>query len=152
MLFTQFCNTNLPISEVSRSVPFSSNFRIGVKFESYIKLPHLKQVQNNNLNPLYLASNLGLNPRCFILKKKNKILLTTLSSPHVHKKSREQFKIDYYKTYFFCDLSDLSDLNKFLKFKIKLYATSLEQGLVVVITYKKNFMFKGFLPNLKLNF
>lgn len=76
------------------------NFQIGIKLESNLKLPCLRQVQTNILNPLHEAYNLGLNFNCFTFKKKNKILLTTLTSPHVHKKSREQYKIDYYRIYF----------------------------------------------------
>ena len=120
---------------------------IGVKIESHLKLPSLRQLQASNQSPLGVAYTLGLNFNSFTLKKKNKILLTTLTSPHVHKKSREQYKIDYYKTYFLCNIANLQDYKKFLQFKVRLYASCLEQGSQTTFTYKKCFNIQGFLPN-----
>ncbi len=122
------------------------NFQIGIKLESNLKLPCLRQVQTNILNPLHEAYNLGLNFNCFTFKKKNKILLTTLTSPHVHKKSREQYKIDYYRIYFVFNIKTWQDYKKFLQLKLKLYQYYLDQGLSITFTYNKTFSVQGFLP------
>lgn len=122
-----------------------SSFKIGIKIESYFKLLHLQQIQSNNLSPLNEAYNLNLNLNCFTLKKKNKILLTTLTSPHVHKKSREQYKINCYTMCIILNLKHVQDYKNFLKFKIKLYDLYLEQGLQITLTYLKHFKIHGIL-------
>jgi hypothetical protein len=128
-----------------------NKFKVGIIFESNFKLPHLKQIQTNNLNPLQEVYNLGLNFKYFTLKKKNKIMLTTLTSPHVHKKSREQYKIDYYKSYLFFHINNIYDYKKFLQFKIRLYQFKFEQGLHITLTYFKLFSIQGILPFLNKN-
>jgi ribosomal protein S10 len=121
--------------------------QIGINIESHLKLPQIKTLLLSSTNPLQEGSNLRLDIKCVSLKRKNKILLTTLTSPHVHKKSREQYKINYYKTYLLCNIENLKDYKKFLKFKNLLYELQIEQGLHIYFTFFKNFNIQGFLPH-----
>lgn len=113
------------------------NYKIGIKIKTYKKLPNLNQIKNNNLNPLKEIYNLNFNIKSFIFKKKNKILLTTLTSPHIHKKSREQYKINNYKIYYLFIIKNINDYKKYLKYKIKLYNIYLEQGLQINFNHYK---------------
>lgn len=117
-----------------------------IKLESHLSLPRFKQLQSNNFNPIKDAFRLGLYPKSFALKKKNKILLTLLSSPHVHKKSREQYKMDSYRTFIFFSIKNPTDYKKFLQLKLKLYESYLNQGIQITLTYSKSCFFQGFLP------
>lgn len=118
---------------------------ISIKLESHLSLPRLKQLQSSNCNPIKEALYLGLSPKSFVLKKRNKILLTVLSSPHVHKKAREQYKIDYYRTFILFNLKNINDYKKFLQFKIKLYEFHLKEGLQITLSYSKFGKIHGFL-------
>lgn len=76
-------------------------YEMGIKLESLRPLRGPKQIQSAGSAPYRAASNLNLNIQSFIyFKKKKKLLLTILSGPHVHKKSREQYKIDHFGAYF----------------------------------------------------
>jgi hypothetical protein len=76
-------------------------YEMGIKLESLCPLRGPKQIQSAGPAPYRAASNLNLNIQSFIyFKKKKKLLLTILSGPHVHKKSREQYKIDHFGAYF----------------------------------------------------
>lgn len=119
---------------------------ISIKLESHLNLPRLKQLQSNNFNPIKEAIDLGLSPKSFSLKKKNKILLTILSSPHVHKKSREQYKIDHYRTFVLLRTKNIEQYKKFLQFKMKLYKFHLNQGLQITLSYSKSGFIQGVLP------
>jgi hypothetical protein len=87
--------------------------------------------------------------KSFILKRK--LILTTLSSPHVHKKSREQYKLDYYKTYYTCSVTNSQDYTKFMQFKLNLYEFYSNHGLAqsqnIVCTYQRKMNLQGFLPS-----
>lgn len=62
------------------------------------------------------------------LKKRNKISLTVISGPHVHKKSREQFNIPLYTYFYTINLS--SNLKNFSLFKQTLLNKFNENALV----------------------
>lgn len=83
-----------------KNINEKKNFQIAIKFESHLKIPRVKQIQcpTSGQNPLAEAYNLNFKVKHVSLKKKTKHLIVTLASPHVHKKSREQYKLDYYRT------------------------------------------------------
>lgn len=86
---------------VSCPKPTQPLYEMGIKLESLRPLRGPKQIQSAGSAPYRAASNLNLNIQSFIyFKKKKKLLLTILSGPHVHKKSREQYKIDHFGAYF----------------------------------------------------
>jgi hypothetical protein len=109
-----------------------------------------EQVNDSNLSsePLNLVSS-KFYVKSFILKRK--LILTTLSSPHVHKKAREQYKIDYYKTYYTCSVTNSQDYTKFMQFKLNLYEFYSKHGLAqsqnIVCTYQRKMNIQGFLPS-----
>jgi hypothetical protein len=124
------------------------NLKIRIKIESLLNQhqTYLKQIhfyENVNSNPFY---NFKFKLKCFTLKKN--LLLTTLSSPHIHKKSREQYKLYYYKTYYTCSILNFQDYKKFLQFKIQLYDFYLNHGLsqYIICTYFKTIHIQGYLP------
>lgn len=108
-----------------------------IKFESY------NPIKKDLI--ISLARQINLPIKSYInLKKKNKILVTVISGPHVHKKSREQYKIDYYQSLLLLELDkDFSTLHndslnsKFLYFKHQIYEKALDKGLEITYTYKK---------------
>ena len=68
-------------------------------------------------------------------KKKNKASFTVISGPHVHKKSRDQYKIESYKGFFAISVLDDFDFFNFLEFKRKLYASYSDQYFNISISY-----------------
>lgn len=71
------------------------------------------------------------------LKKKNKLKITLISGPHVHKKSRDQYKIDYFSGFFILNISSESDFGKFLEFKAELYQLNIDEGFNILHPYEK---------------
>jgi hypothetical protein len=131
--------------------PFS---KIGIGLASSHPLPHLGQLSRSSFFPLHEAFNSSLNflslpsRRPFgsiSLKKKKKILLTILSGPHVHKKSREQYQIDFYRSFFFFSTTSLSDYKKFLEFKTSLYLLHFDLGFHLSFFYSRRDSVRGFL-------
>jgi hypothetical protein len=131
--------------------PFS---KIGIGLSSSHPLPHLKHLLSSSFFPLREAFNSSLHfsslssRRPFgsiSLKKKKKILLTILSGPHVHKKSREQYQIDFYRSFFFFSTSSLSDYKKFLEFKTSLYLLHFDFGFHLSFFYSRRDSVRGFL-------
>lgn len=77
-------------------------------------------------------------------KKKNQMKITLISGPHVHKKSRDQYKIDRFGAFLVLGVigsKPTSDTNlagerdKFLEFKNKLFRSNLDQGFSLSFTY-----------------
>ncbi len=132
--------------------PFS---KIGIGLSSAHPLPHLKHLLSSSFFPFREAFNSSLNfssshpsRRPFgsiSLKKKKKILLTILSGPHVHKKSREQYQIDFYRSFFFFSTTSLSDYKKFLEFKTSLYLLHFDLGFHLSFFYSRHDSVRGFL-------
>lgn len=88
-------------------------FKIAIKIESHFKIPRGKQILCSTQNPLVQAYNLNFQVKQIGLKKKTKNLLVTLASPHVHKKSREQYKMDLYGELLISNIKNIQDYQKF---------------------------------------
>nr|UNW58765.1 40S ribosomal protein S10 [Phytophthora subarctica]UNW58766.1 40S ribosomal protein S10 [Phytophthora subarctica]UNW58767.1 40S ribosomal protein S10 [Phytophthora subarctica]UNW58768.1 40S ribosomal protein S10 [Phytophthora subarctica] len=104
-------------------------YLLRLTFKSFQKINQLKQ----NLLKLNKFKNIKING-IFQVKNKNKIF-TLLKSPHVNKKSREQF---IYKNY--TPKIDIKFLNIFqlLNFLILIKKTLSENSLINVKIIKKN--------------
>nr|AFQ02266.1 40S ribosomal protein S10 [Phytophthora gallica]AFQ02267.1 40S ribosomal protein S10 [Phytophthora gallica]UNW58708.1 40S ribosomal protein S10 [Phytophthora gallica]UNW58709.1 40S ribosomal protein S10 [Phytophthora gallica]UNW58710.1 40S ribosomal protein S10 [Phytophthora gallica] len=104
-------------------------YLLRLTFKSFQKINQLKQ----NLLKLNKFKNIKING-IFQVKNKNKIF-TLLKSPHVNKKSREQF---IYKNY--TPKIDIKFLNIFqlLNFLIVIKKTLSENSLINVKIIKKN--------------
>lgn len=112
----------------------ASNF---VKQKIFIKV-----YSNNNRDPKIkkiiqaLARSTGLRIQSYVnLKNKKKLLISLISGPHIHKKSRDQYFLQEKIALLRLDLKNESDLKNFFLFKKKLY--QLNQGVVFKITYIK---------------
>ena len=111
--------------------------QIGINIESHLKLPQIKNLLLSSTNPLQEGSNLRLDIKCVSLKRKNKILLTTLTSPHVHKKSREQYELVTNKVFFNYNISGyMLNINNFFDILGSLKSANLE-----IIQTKCNFSY-----------
>lgn len=71
-------------------------------------------------------------------KKRNKISLTVLSGPHVHKKSREQFHISHFTSLFCINFNNVEQYHNFLAHKQLLLDITSNQGYTLCFTYSKN--------------
>lgn len=121
--------------------------QIRIKLESHFPFPFLHQLNSTGLTPSKQLNLKDLGIKAFSLKKKNKVLFTLLSSPHVYKKSREQYKLNFYRTFLILTIKNMNEYKKFLQFKTNLYSFSIDQGAQISFTYKKPILIKGFLPN-----
>jgi hypothetical protein len=71
---------------------------VGIKLESLHPIRGPKQIQSAAPSKFFFFNNGAAHIQSFTyFKKKKKLLLTLISGPHVHKKSREQYKIDHYE-------------------------------------------------------
>lgn len=102
----------------------------------------IKVYSNNNRDPKIkklikaLARSAGLRTQSYVnLKNKKKLLISLISGPHIHKKSRDQYFLQEKIALFTLNLKNESDLKNFFLFKRKLY--QLNQGVVFKITYIK---------------
>jgi len=103
----------------------------------------IKINSNINTNPKLkktiktLAKQTNLQSSQFTsFKKKNKLLLSLISGPHVHKKSRDQYYLQELSTLVGIKINNQQDLKNFNVFKSKLY--QLNQGFQLKFTYLKN--------------
>jgi ribosomal protein S10 len=119
------------------------NKKIRIKIESLTKLSHRKQIQNNPLNILNQALFYNLNFSYFILRKKK--LITILSSPHVHKKAREQFYLKYYQIYYSYNILNYEQNTKFIQFLNKFKQLNSNQGVFFSIIYHEKINLCGYL-------
>lgn len=124
-------------------IPFK---KIGIRLESSHFLPTLEHLNSSYSFPLCEAFNLSLNFYSFIsLKKKKKIMLTILAGPHVHKKSREQYKIDHNRAISYVSVTNFSDYKNFLEFKTNLYLLHFDQGFHISFFYSRRDYVRGIL-------
>lgn len=81
-------------------------YRLQIQIQDF---KNLKNIQNKLIK---LQKNLKIKDKIFIIIKKKKKIYTLLRSPHVNKKSREQFIFQKYKiNYYICDLNLYKLLN-----------------------------------------
>ncbi len=121
--------------------------QITLKLESY--RPNSTKCSVNIIERIAREMNLNITARGHY-KKKNQIKITLISGPHVHKKSRDQYKIDKFGTYsvfnkinlqpihevdYVDDIDLIRERNKFLEFKNKLFRLNLDQGFFLTFTY-----------------
>lgn len=85
---------------------------------------------------LRTTQELGLKPQSIIsFKKKSGSAITLLSSPHVHKKSRDQYKIEKNAVGFTFNINNDQDRLRFIKLKNILNAFGYNMMLARCITY-----------------
>ena len=60
-----------------------------------------------------------------------------VKGPHVHKKSRQQYRIDSYCGFFSVLINDKQDYIKFQSLKKKLYESCIDQGFDVTFRHSK---------------
>jgi len=86
----------------------------------------------------HTASKLKLDVKSFVsLKKKAKHRFTVISGPHVHKKSRQQYRIDSYVSFFVFELKSKEDFVKFSNLKQELYRNSIDQGSDITFKHSR---------------
>jgi ribosomal protein S10 len=108
--------------------------KITIRFGSYDKNRLLKP--NNFIN--HTASKLKLDLKSFVsLKKKAKHRFTVISGPHVHKKSRQQYRIDSYVSFFVFELKSKEDFIKFSNLKQELYQNNIDQGSDITFKHSR---------------
>lgn len=119
---------------------------IGIRLESSHFIPNLEHLRSSSFSPLKEAFNLSLNIHSSIsLRKNKKIMLTILSGPHVHKKSREQYQIDKFSTLYYIKTRTPEDYKKFLEFKTNLYLLHFDQGFNISFSYSRRDYVRGYL-------
>lgn len=107
-----------------------------LRLESSYKNPISKNLvlhlgHENNLNISSKSSFVNL-------KRRKKLSLTVLSGPHVHKKSREQFEIGHYASFFQINLLSDTHYKHLAIFKKKLDEKAIQDGFQVSFSYEKN--------------
>lgn len=130
LVFNYFSNPNM-----STQTPCTRQ-RIAIKFESYkpIVPTGLKRQTAINLARKYRLRAQGFSR----LLSTGKRFITVISGPHVHKKSREQYKMDCYRGLFVVFLDD-NEYSRFMQYKRELL--NLE-GVDLTFTYfKKDIVF-----------
>ena len=121
--------------------------QITIRFESH----RPNSIRKSTIAAVRLAREMNLNiPAKVHYKKTNQLAITVIKSPHVHKKSRDQYKIDRYCAFFqvlarrgaagphaICFTERGQDRDKFLEFKNDLYRLHLDEGFSLTFTYLK---------------
>lgn len=88
---------------------------------------------------IYLAKQMGLLVESFVKqKKRNDVLITVISGPHVHKKSRDQLYIPRYSGSFIIKIQDESDLKTFLEYRKRLFL----EDVVFSPTFRSTFTYQ----------
>ena len=100
-----------------------------------IKLGSYEPINNKQVINLAKELKLPIHWIGNIQKATRKGAITVLSGPHVHKKSREQYKIDYYQSTWWLGKAPHNKL--FLFFKNQIYEKSLDKGLEITLTFYK---------------
>ena len=111
------------------------------KLQQQIKVKIESQTYKIPKNPfaIRLAKQMGLELTSFVqLKKKNELLITLISGPHVHKKSRDQYKIVKYSGFFLINIRTSQDLKTFIEYKKKLFLSNTDEQFKFSFTYIKN--------------
>jgi hypothetical protein len=116
----------------------------------YIRVDNHMSGSNTELKKrmLSLAKQMDLNTHMagtnasnsfVFLKKKNKLLISLISGPHVHKKSRDQYRIINDTIFFSLVVKNEKDTKNFNEYKRKLLALQLNEGfqLKLKFTYFK---------------
>lgn len=132
----------MPIKSLNSTTSLQSKNNILVA-SSFVKQKiFIKVYSNNNRDPKIkkiikaLARSTGLRTQSYVnFKNKKKLLISLISGPHIHKKSRDQYFLQEKIAIFTLDLKNESDFKNFFLFKKKLY--QLNQGVVFKITYIK---------------
>lgn len=109
-----------------------------IRFDSYDKKRLLKPRNFVKLFSYNLDSSdqRSCNIKSFVsLKKRSKKKFTVISGPHVHKKSRQQFRIDLYSSFLVLTIKDNKDYINFLNLKRKLYENFIDEGCNITFRY-----------------
>lgn len=108
--------------------------KITIRFGNYDKNRMLKP--KNFIK--HFASKLNLDVKSFVsLKKKAKHRFTVISGPHVHKKSRQQYRIDSYVSFFVFELQNEEDFIRFSRLKQEFYRNNMDQGSQVTFKHSR---------------
>lgn len=143
--------TNRTMSSVTNKkslitcTPNWTYWKIGLKLESSNIIPpfHLLPL-SSPFSPLFKTTS-SLPLRFFSLKKQKKLFFTILSGPHVHKKARQQFHLDYHRSLLYFTLSSLSDYKRFLLFKSNLFFFHYDLSFHFSFFYFRRDSISGFL-------
>ena len=110
------------------------------EFQQQIKVRIESQTYKIPKNPfaIRLAKQMGLEAKSFVqLRKGNELLITLISGPHVHKKSRDQYKIVKYSAFFAIGIRNRENLKTFLEYKERLFLFNADEGFKFSFTYVK---------------
>lgn len=107
-----------------------------LKIESSYKNP----ISKSSILHLGHEHNLNISARSsFVnLKRRKKLSLTVLSGPHVHKKSREQFEIGHYASFFQINILNENHYKDLSLFKKKLDEKAIKDGFDVSFSHQTN--------------
>lgn len=107
-----------------------------LKIESSYKNP----ISKSSILHLGQEQNLQITSRSsFVnLKRRKKLSLTVLSGPHVHKKSREQFEIGHYASFFQILVTNENHYKDLSIFKKKLDEKAIKDGFDVSFSHQTN--------------
>jgi len=119
---------------MKQNIKTQFNQQITIQFDCFEKN---RMVKPKNFIRRF-AYDLKLNIKSFVsLKKKTKQRLTVISGPHVHKKSRQQYRIDSYRAFFTLIVQNKEEYARFLDLKRKLYENYLDEGFEITFKYLK---------------
>nr|BBH42932.1 ribosomal protein S10 [Marophrys sp. SRT127] len=71
-------------------------------------------------------------------KKKNQLLLSVIAGPHVHKKSRDQYKMQIYRGLFVLVVNTREEYKRFLTYKKQLYRLQVDEGMQLSFAYLRD--------------
>jgi ribosomal protein S10 len=110
--------------------------KVILKLESSYKNP----ISKNIILHLGHENNLNISSRSsFVnLKRRKKLSLTVLSGPHVHKKSREQFEIGHYASFFQINILNDTHYKDLSIFKKRLDEKAIKDGFEISFSHQKN--------------
>jgi ribosomal protein S10 len=110
------------------------------KFQQQIKVKMESQTYEIPTNPfaIRLAKHMGLEVKSWVQsKKQNELSITLISGPHVHKKSRDQYKIVKYSAFFIINIRNQENLKTFLEYKKRLFLLHADEEFKFSFTYIK---------------
>ena len=117
-----------------------SMFTTTDKFQQQIKVQIESQTYKIPKNPfaIRLAKHMGLELKSRVpLRKRNELSITLISGPHVHKKSRDQYKIVKYSAFFIVNIRNREDFKTFLEYKKSLFLLNADEEFKFSFTYTK---------------
>jgi ribosomal protein S10 len=102
-------------------------------FASFKPITLKRQLAMNLARDLNLRAGSIADP-----KKKNKLLLSVISGPHVHKKSRDQYNMHVCRAYCAITIASRDEYKRFLAYKKQLYRLQVDEGTQLSFKHRES--------------